>query len=360
MWGAVSAGVPSFGDLAWKSPVRAVQVGAFPSQSTTAQTVYRSSNGVLPSVDGVALSVGDRLLLAQQSPGYVEGIYVVTSLGSAGSPWVLTRSRDCDTAAEMVVGATVLVTEGDTWAGVQAVAGASWTPTSGDADWQPNPQLVVSQSVFTVDDTWTRPSAIGTYRVVVIGGGGGGGGTLATSGGQGASGSGGGAGGTAIRTFQGQELAATESVTIGDGGAGVSGDIGDDGESSFFAPAKAYALEGGGGIGGNAGTNTSGSTRTLGGSGGEAFGGDMNLTGGDGGNGGTLAGQYVPIGDGGASYVAGAVHAAVAASGIPASGKGGGGSGATASASTGARAGGDGGSGLVIVEEFYIGRGTWS
>lgn len=360
MFGAVSAGVPSFGDLSYKAPVRVVQVGDLPSQVGAAQTITRSGNGALPSIDGVSLAVGDRVLIAQQTNGYQEGIYRVVSLGSAGSPWQLQRTTDCDTASEMVVGASTLITEGDTWAGVTAVAGADWTPTSGDADWQPNPQLAVAVETFIADDTWTRPSPIGTYRVIVIGGGGGGGGHATTGAGENASGSGGGGGGTAIKLFQGSDLDATESIVVGNGGNGTTSALSGDGEASLFASTEVYSVEGGGGLGGARGNATSGSTRTSGGIGGDAFGGDQNIQGGDGGNGGTIGGAYVPIGDGGASYMAGGTSAAINGGGIPGTGYGGGGSGATSGQSTSARAGGDGAPGIVIVESYYIGRGSWT
>lgn len=359
MFGAVAAGVPSFGDLAWKSPVRAVQVGAFPSQITTSQTISRSGVGALPAVDGVTLALGDRLLVADQTNGYVEGIYYVADLGSGSTPWILVRATDCDTADEMVVGATVYISEGTTWAGTTAVAGADWTPTSGDADWQPSPQLIVSMEILTTSGTWTRPSPVGTYRVIVLAGGGGGGGTLATAAGQNASGSGGGGGGVAIKTFQGSELAATEDYTVGAGGQGSVGSFGSDGGGSSFADGKAYVIDATGGIGGSAGSASAANVRTVGGIGGEGFAGDLNINGGDGMPGATIAGAYVPLGAGGSSYLSGQTAAANNATGIQAVGPGGGGSGATAGASLGARRGGHAADGRIIVESYYIGRGSW-
>jgi hypothetical protein len=58
------------------------------------------------------LAVGDRVLLTKQTAASQNGIYVVTSLGSSGSKWTLTRAADSDTAAEYPVGSLTRVTDG--------------------------------------------------------------------------------------------------------------------------------------------------------------------------------------------------------------------------------------------------------
>ena len=52
-----------------------------------------SANQVLP-IAGV--SVSDRVLVYNQATGYWNGVYTVTSLGSVGSKWKLTRATDAD------------------------------------------------------------------------------------------------------------------------------------------------------------------------------------------------------------------------------------------------------------------------
>ncbi len=68
-------------------------------------TLTATANGALPSIDGVSLSVGNRLWVwdytGANGADLKYGIYTVTSLGSAGAPWVLTRATDADTAAEL-------------------------------------------------------------------------------------------------------------------------------------------------------------------------------------------------------------------------------------------------------------------
>ena len=79
-------------------------------------------------VDEVAVSVGDRILLAGQTNQNENGIYVVTVSGSLGRNWVLTRAPDADTSAEVAAGGFVRVLEGTN---ASVVYGISYAPTVG-------------------------------------------------------------------------------------------------------------------------------------------------------------------------------------------------------------------------------------
>jgi hypothetical protein len=73
-------------------------------------------------VDGVTLIVADRVLIYQQTNPVQNGIYVVTSVGSGSTNWVLTRSSDADTYVNaspdgLSEGSTVFVQQGTTGAG---------------------------------------------------------------------------------------------------------------------------------------------------------------------------------------------------------------------------------------------------
>jgi hypothetical protein len=73
-------------------------------------------------VDGVTVSVSDRVLIYQQVNQTQNGIYVVTNVGSGSTNWVLTRSSDANTyvinsAAGLSEGSTVFVQQGATGAG---------------------------------------------------------------------------------------------------------------------------------------------------------------------------------------------------------------------------------------------------
>ena len=73
-------------------------------------TLTASGNGAL-SVDGVGLSTNDRVLVKDQSTGGHNGIYKVTNAGGASAAFILTRTTDADTAAELT-SAAVFVSSG--------------------------------------------------------------------------------------------------------------------------------------------------------------------------------------------------------------------------------------------------------
>jgi len=81
-------------------------------------TLTASANGAI-SIDGVSLSVDDRVLVKNQTTGLQNGIYFVSDAGSAGTPYVLTRATDADNspAGELAAGDFCFVLEGTTNAG---------------------------------------------------------------------------------------------------------------------------------------------------------------------------------------------------------------------------------------------------
>jgi hypothetical protein len=73
-------------------------------------------------LDGVTLSVNDRVLIYLQTNQTQNGIYVVTNVGSGSTNWVLTRASDADTyiinsANGLSEGSTVFVQQGTVAAG---------------------------------------------------------------------------------------------------------------------------------------------------------------------------------------------------------------------------------------------------
>lgn len=59
-------------------------------------TLTNSGSQAALSIDGVSLSTNDRVLVWQQSNQAYNGVYVVTTVGSGSTNWVLTRSSDTD------------------------------------------------------------------------------------------------------------------------------------------------------------------------------------------------------------------------------------------------------------------------
>lgn len=66
------------------------------------------------TIDGVSPTVGQRVLVKNQTTSAQNGIYTVTTVGSGSVNWVLTRATDFDSAAEIGGGDFVFVTSGTT------------------------------------------------------------------------------------------------------------------------------------------------------------------------------------------------------------------------------------------------------
>jgi len=98
-----------------------------------AGTLTAGSNGAL-SVDGVTVSVNDRILVKDQSSAVQNGIYKVTATGGASAAFVLTRSPDADTASELTGGTFFFVEAGTANADNGYVATHNGTPTFGSTN----------------------------------------------------------------------------------------------------------------------------------------------------------------------------------------------------------------------------------
>ena len=95
-----------------------------------AGTLTANSNGAI-SVDGVSLSLDDRVLVKDQSTAQENGIYKVTTVGSGSAAFVLTRTPDANDAAELTGGVFTFVEEGTANADNGYVATHNGTPTFG-------------------------------------------------------------------------------------------------------------------------------------------------------------------------------------------------------------------------------------
>jgi len=93
-------------------------------------TITASSNGAI-SIDGVSLSVDDRVLVKDQTSQVENGFYKVTTVGSGSAAFVLTRTPDGDEADELTGGAFTFVEEGTANADNGYVASHNGTPTVG-------------------------------------------------------------------------------------------------------------------------------------------------------------------------------------------------------------------------------------
>ena len=77
-------------------------------------------------IDGVTLSVNDRVLIYQQTDQTENGVYVVTDVGSVSTNWILTRASDADT---YVIDSPNGLSEGSTFFVQQGTTGAGETYT---------------------------------------------------------------------------------------------------------------------------------------------------------------------------------------------------------------------------------------
>jgi hypothetical protein len=111
-------------------------------------TLTADDNGVFPTVDGIsAWSVGNGILVKGQTNAAHNGRYVLTTIGNASTPWVLTRCGKCDEATE-IPSSYVFVQEG----GVYADTG--WVATVANLD---------TFTVGTDAIVWTQFSGAGTF-----------------------------------------------------------------------------------------------------------------------------------------------------------------------------------------------------
>ena len=102
-------------------------------------TLTNSGTLVALQLDGVSLSVLDRVLVKDQSSAAENGIYVVTTVGDGSTAWVLTRSDDANISAELTGGVFTFVEQGTIGADNGYVFTHNGAPTLGTTD------LTVSQ-----------------------------------------------------------------------------------------------------------------------------------------------------------------------------------------------------------------------
>lgn len=104
--------------LVLKGTARVATAAALPActyangTSGVGATLTGNANGAL-TVDSYAVAANDLVLVKNQASGLQNGLYVVTQAGSAGTPFILTRSDLMDTAAEFA-GAFIAVEDAGT------------------------------------------------------------------------------------------------------------------------------------------------------------------------------------------------------------------------------------------------------
>ncbi len=127
--------------LHYHDPVRVEQEGNLSATydngtAGVGATLTNNSTQAALVIDGVTLSLNDRVLIYEQTDATQNGVYTVTDTGSASTNWVLTRSTDTDSYApsdpnSFGKGDAFFVLEGNAGAGELYVMNTEGTITFG-------------------------------------------------------------------------------------------------------------------------------------------------------------------------------------------------------------------------------------
>lgn len=250
------------------SPVTTSGTLALSLDSQAANIVLAGPTG------GGAATPGFRALVAADIPS-LSSVYIPNSIVNAKGDIIAASANDTPAIRSVGTDGQVLVADSG------QSTGLNWGTRA----------LSSEISVYTSDDTWTKPTGVVLVEVILIGGGGGGGsGRKGNSATHRRGGSGGGGGHVSYHAFIPSFLDASMTIDIGAGGGGgaaqtagsTNGNDGNDGGNTRFLGASSgtiFLIAGGGkkGLGGgNDGTNA-----VVGGQGGSTWGG-TNQTSGDG------------------------------------------------------------------------------
>jgi len=133
-----AAGIHYHTPVRVESPDSAGNLNATYNNGSSGVGATLTNNGTQAALvmDGITLSVNDRVLIYNQTNAYENGVYTVTNVGSASTNWVLTRATDADSYGAsdqdaLGEGDAFFVKEGDTGAGELYVMNTSGTITFG-------------------------------------------------------------------------------------------------------------------------------------------------------------------------------------------------------------------------------------
>lgn len=128
------------------------------------------------AADGITNSVSDRVLIKNQAAPAQNGIYVVTTAGSGSVAWVLTRSTDMDTWAE-VPNSFTFVEDGSTLAdtgwvctsnagGTMGTTAITWVQFSGAGTYTAGTGLTLTGTQFSISNTAVTAGSYGSATQV--------------------------------------------------------------------------------------------------------------------------------------------------------------------------------------------------
>jgi hypothetical protein len=146
-------------------------------------TLTKTSPFATFAVDGGSPTVGQRILVKNESNGAYNGIYTVTNVGSGSTGWVLTRATDYDTsgsgANEIDQGDYVLVLSGTTNANTSWVQQTAlpitvgttalvWTQFGAATAYTAGTGLTLSSNQFSITNTAVTAATYGSASQVPV------------------------------------------------------------------------------------------------------------------------------------------------------------------------------------------------
>jgi hypothetical protein len=141
-------------------------------------TLTGNSNGALAAIDSITPTAGDTILVKNQASELQNGLYTLTTLGTGGAPYVLTRSTSMDISGEYN-GGLVAVENGSVNAGSLWLCTTS-SPTVGTtaitfvelnkaADLTAGTGIAISGSTISVATGYAGGSSIVTVGTITAG-----------------------------------------------------------------------------------------------------------------------------------------------------------------------------------------------
>lgn len=134
----VASGITYHAPVKYEVPNTTGNLNATYNNGTAGVGATLTNAGTLTAFtpDGVVATVGDRVLVYNQTNAFENGVYTVTTVGSGSVAWVLTRATDADTYAlkspnGLGEGDAFFVTSGNTGAGETYVCNTQGTITFG-------------------------------------------------------------------------------------------------------------------------------------------------------------------------------------------------------------------------------------
>ena len=144
-------------------------------------TITKTSPFATFAVDGANPSVGQRILVKNETSGQYNGIYTVTNVGSGSTAWILTRATDYDQtgagANEIAPGDTTFIISGTANAGTQWVQTTDFPITigttpltfvqiAGPGVYTAGTGLTLSSNTFSITNTAVTAGSYGSASTV--------------------------------------------------------------------------------------------------------------------------------------------------------------------------------------------------